>query len=220
MLAFVLMYYNVAFETQHTTHNTHHTTQGVAAVLLPTSILPPCTVSECNHPDGTLKSHLDEVRAHAHMHICTCIFHMCNAHAIHIHIIWQRKIKIKNSEKHLCVSKDVYACACTVVFAWQHVNVLSKEGLHDACCMRVHYELNLQLPNSNWTLDSQRERVPLFPSYIRQTEHAPCAGLPGLSIPAGLDRRGLPVGLELDGPVWSDMNLLAVGWAVEELLSA
>ena len=41
----------------------------------------------------------------------------------------------------------------------------------------------------------------------------------GCSIPAGLDKTGLPVGLELDGPAWSDSHLLAVGCAVEEILA-
>jgi len=37
----------------------------------------------------------------------------------------------------------------------------------------------------------------------------------GLSLPAGLTKSNLPVGLELDGPVGSDRRLLAIGMAIE-----
>jgi aspartyl-tRNA(Asn)/glutamyl-tRNA(Gln) amidotransferase subunit A len=40
------------------------------------------------------------------------------------------------------------------------------------------------------------------------------AGLPGLSIPCGLDA-GLPVGLQLVGPAFSENRLLAAGHALE-----
>ena len=41
------------------------------------------------------------------------------------------------------------------------------------------------------------------------------AGLPGLVLPAGLTRDGLPVALELDGPSGADRELLALGLALE-----
>jgi aspartyl-tRNA(Asn)/glutamyl-tRNA(Gln) amidotransferase subunit A len=41
------------------------------------------------------------------------------------------------------------------------------------------------------------------------------AGLPGLVVPAGLVR-GLPVGLQLLGPVGSEETLLRVGYAYEQ----
>ena len=41
-----------------------------------------------------------------------------------------------------------------------------------------------------------------------------------LSLPAGLTAGGLPVGLELDGPLGSDTRLIAIGMAVESLLGA
>ena len=43
-------------------------------------------------------------------------------------------------------------------------------------------------------------------------------GLPGLVIPADLNREGLPVCLELDGPSGSDRKLLTIGRAVERVL--
>jgi indoleacetamide hydrolase len=57
-------------------------------------------------------------------------------------------------------------------------------------------------------------------AYLRNTEPAASAGLPGLSLPAGLTADGLPVGIELDGPSGSDRRLLAIGIACETLLGA
>jgi mandelamide amidase len=62
------------------------------------------------------------------------------------------------------------------------------------------------------------KKVPTFPTFIRNTDPGSNAGIPGLSVPAGLTQTGLPVGLELDGPVGSDRKLLAIGLALEKLL--
>ena len=66
------------------------------------------------------------------------------------------------------------------------------------------------------TIELGGERVPTFPTFIRNTDPGSNAGIPGLSLPTGLTSTGLPVGMELDGPVGSDLRLLAVGAAVEE----
>ncbi|WP_322053476.1 indoleacetamide hydrolase [Paraburkholderia bannensis] len=55
-------------------------------------------------------------------------------------------------------------------------------------------------------------------AYLRNTDPASNAGIPGLALPAGLTEAGLPVGLELDGPSGSDRRLLAIGLAFEEIL--
>jgi Asp-tRNA(Asn)/Glu-tRNA(Gln) amidotransferase A subunit family amidase len=57
-------------------------------------------------------------------------------------------------------------------------------------------------------------------AYLRNTDPASNAGIPGLSLPAGLTAEGLPVGLELDGPLGSDRRLLAIGVAFEQVLGA
>jgi mandelamide amidase len=41
---------------------------------------------------------------------------------------------------------------------------------------------------------------------------------PGIALPAGVDRDGLPIGIELDGPLRADRELLAVALAVERAL--
>lgn len=54
-----------------------------------------------------------------------------------------------------------------------------------------------------------------FGTCIRNTDPCTNAGIPSLSIPAGLTAGGLPVGMEIDGPLGSDTNLLAIGMAIE-----
>jgi mandelamide amidase len=62
------------------------------------------------------------------------------------------------------------------------------------------------------------QRVPTFATYIRNTDPSSNAGVPGISIPAGLTADGLPVGLELDGPALGDRRLIALARAVEQVL--
>ena len=57
-------------------------------------------------------------------------------------------------------------------------------------------------------------------AFLRNTDPASTSGIPGLSLPAGLSASGLPVGLELDGPLGSDRRLLAIGVAIEQTLGA
>ena len=63
------------------------------------------------------------------------------------------------------------------------------------------------------------QRCPTFPTCIRNTDPGSNAGIPGVTLPAGL-AAGLPVGLALDGPVGSDRGLLAIAAAIEAILPA
>lgn len=68
------------------------------------------------------------------------------------------------------------------------------------------------------TIELNGRQVPTFPTHIRNTSPASVAGIPGLSLPAGLSNSGLPIGIELDGPAWNDNRLLSLGLAIEKLL--
>ena len=59
------------------------------------------------------------------------------------------------------------------------------------------------------------QQTPVFTAFIRNTDPGSLAGIPGISVPAGRTRAGLPVGLELDGPAGSDRHLLAVAALLE-----
>ncbi len=60
--------------------------------------------------------------------------------------------------------------------------------------------------------------VPTFDTMIRNTDPGSNAGIPGLSLFAGMTPGGLPVGLEIDGPVGSDAKLLGLGLSIEGIL--
>jgi mandelamide amidase len=60
-------------------------------------------------------------------------------------------------------------------------------------------------------------------SYLALANHtvsASSVGLPGISLPVGLSRAGLPIGLELDAPLGRDRALLALARKIEGVLGA
>jgi mandelamide amidase len=60
--------------------------------------------------------------------------------------------------------------------------------------------------------------VDTFATMIRNTDPGSNAGIPGLALPAGMTSGGLPVGIEIDGPLGSDRRLLSIGLAFETVL--
>lgn len=67
------------------------------------------------------------------------------------------------------------------------------------------------------TVELNGQQQPTFLTFIRNTDPGSNAGLPGVTLPAGLSC-GLPVGLALDGPAGSDRRLLGIATAVEAVL--
>src|SRR3954453_13497908 len=60
-------------------------------------------------------------------------------------------------------------------------------------------------------------------SYLALADHtlsASSVGLPGISLPVGLSRAGLPIGIELDAPLGSDRRLLNLARGIEGILGA
>ncbi len=53
--------------------------------------------------------------------------------------------------------------------------------------------------------------------YLNDVFTVPCslAGLPGMSVPAGLDSKGLPLGLQIIGRPWDEETVLRVGGVIE-----
>ncbi|WP_353217892.1 amidase family protein [Sandarakinorhabdus sp.] len=67
-------------------------------------------------------------------------------------------------------------------------------------------------------IDIGSASVPFTTAIARNISPASTLGLPALVLPCGLTAGGLPVAIEIDGPVGSDRRLLAIGMAVEALL--
>lgn len=63
-------------------------------------------------------------------------------------------------------------------------------------------------------------KLDTFQTYIRNTDPASNAGIPAISIPAGVTSDGLPVGVELECSVGSDNNLLSIALGIERALDA
>ncbi len=68
------------------------------------------------------------------------------------------------------------------------------------------------------TVELNGEQVPTFPSFVRNGDPSSNAGIPSLSIPAGLASNGLPVGLSIDGPEGLDDRVLAIGSLLESII--
>jgi Asp-tRNA(Asn)/Glu-tRNA(Gln) amidotransferase A subunit family amidase len=60
--------------------------------------------------------------------------------------------------------------------------------------------------------------APTLATYIRNLGPGSAAGIPGLSLPAGMTRAGLPIGIAIDGPQGADQQLLTICLAIESAL--
>lgn len=69
------------------------------------------------------------------------------------------------------------------------------------------------------TVDLNGVAVPTFGGFIRNTDPASNAAIPGISLPVALSPDGLPVGMELDGAAGSDEVLLAIAAAIEPVFA-
>jgi Asp-tRNA(Asn)/Glu-tRNA(Gln) amidotransferase A subunit family amidase len=68
------------------------------------------------------------------------------------------------------------------------------------------------------SVEIRERKVPFFTVVGRNIAPGSTAGLPGLVLPAGLTKAGLPVGIEFDGPAGTDRTLLAIGVSLERAL--
>ncbi|MBV9725091.1 MAG: twin-arginine translocation signal domain-containing protein [Gammaproteobacteria bacterium] len=73
-------------------------------------------------------------------------------------------------------------------------------------------------PESNVAIGDRQ--VSLFTALARNITPTAAAAFPGLVVPAGLTRSGLPVGIELDAEGGSDRTLLALGMTIAGVLGS
>lgn len=67
------------------------------------------------------------------------------------------------------------------------------------------------------TVSINGRSVRTLEAYLRNTDPSAVAGLPSISVPAGLTPSGLPIGLSFDGPPGTDATVMALAEAFEQL---
>jgi aspartyl-tRNA(Asn)/glutamyl-tRNA(Gln) amidotransferase subunit A len=96
------------------------------------------------------------------------------------------------------------------------VRALIKRDFDEAFDQGVDAILTPATPSAAFGLGEMAEADPVQ-MYLNDvfTVTVNLAGLPGISVPAGLDKQGLPLGLQLIGRPWEEGDLLNVAYALE-----
>jgi len=114
------------------------------------------------------------------------------------------------------ISQDVYEAALGARAQLQALYASYFADNHVAAMLFPTTVLPARPIGQDATVELNGQQVNTFLTYIRNTDSGAVAGIPGLALPAGLTRSGLPVGMELDGPMGSDRLLLGIGLALEK----
>ncbi len=98
----------------------------------------------------------------------------------------------------------------------RRVRSLIKKDFENAFNDGVDAILTPATPSSAFGLGEMTEADPVQ-MYLNDifTVTVNLAGLPGISVPAGLDKQGLPLGLQLIGQPWEEGDLLNTAYALE-----
>jgi aspartyl-tRNA(Asn)/glutamyl-tRNA(Gln) amidotransferase subunit A len=99
----------------------------------------------------------------------------------------------------------------------QKVRTLIKQDFEAVFGSGVDAILTPTTPNAAFELGAKSDLSPIE-MYLNDifTVTANMAGLPGISVPAGSDSRGLPLGLQVLGPAFEEETLFAVGKVIED----
>ena len=97
------------------------------------------------------------------------------------------------------------------------VRALIKKDFDDVFATGIDSILTPTTPSAAFALGGMAEADPLE-MYLNDvfTVTVNLAGLPGISVPAGLDKQGLPLGLQLIGRPWEEADLLNSAYALEQ----
>ncbi len=97
------------------------------------------------------------------------------------------------------------------------VRALIKKDFEDAFAQGVDAILTPATPSSAFGLGEMKDADPVK-MYLNDvfTVTVNLAGLPGIAVPAGLDSKGLPLGLQLIGRPWEEGDLLNTAYALEK----
>ncbi|MGR3313383.1 Asp-tRNA(Asn)/Glu-tRNA(Gln) amidotransferase subunit GatA [Roseovarius indicus] len=97
------------------------------------------------------------------------------------------------------------------------VRTLIKKDFEDVFAEGIDAILTPATPSAAFGLGEMAEADPVQ-MYLNDvfTVTVNLAGLPGIAVPAGLDRQGLPLGLQLIGRPWEEGDLLNTAYALEQ----
>ncbi|MGR3677965.1 MAG: Asp-tRNA(Asn)/Glu-tRNA(Gln) amidotransferase subunit GatA [Paracoccaceae bacterium] len=96
------------------------------------------------------------------------------------------------------------------------VRTLIKKDFEDVFAAGIDAILTPATPSAAFGLGEMADADPLQ-MYLNDvfTVTVNLAGLPGITVPAGLDKQGLPLGLQLIGKPWEEGDLLNTAYALE-----
>ncbi len=96
------------------------------------------------------------------------------------------------------------------------VRALIKKDFEDVFAQGVEAILTPATPSSAFALGQEfDDPVQMYLNDVF-TVTVNLAGLPGIAVPAGLDKSGLPLGLQLIGRPWEEADLLNTAYAIEK----
>ncbi len=98
----------------------------------------------------------------------------------------------------------------------RRVRTLIKKDFEDVFAAGIDAILTPATPSAAFGLGEMTEADPVQ-MYLNDvfTVTVNLAGLPGISVPAGVDKQGLPLGLQLIGKPWEEGDLLNTAYALE-----
>ncbi|SDP61304.1 aspartyl/glutamyl-tRNA(Asn/Gln) amidotransferase subunit A [Phyllobacterium sp. YR620] len=100
----------------------------------------------------------------------------------------------------------------------QKVRTLIKKDFEDAFHAGVHAILTPATPSAAFGIADQDMAADPVKMYLNDifTVTVNMAGLPGIAVPAGLDAKGLPLGLQLIGRPFDEETLFQAGYVIEQ----
>ncbi|MFL5002024.1 MAG: amidase family protein, partial [Xanthobacteraceae bacterium] len=99
----------------------------------------------------------------------------------------------------------------------QKVRTLIKQDFETAFAAGIHAILTPATPSAAFGIAEKSADDPVA-MYLNDvfTVTVNMAGLPGIAVPAGLDRQGLPLGLQLIGRPFDEERLFALAHVIEQ----
>ena len=99
----------------------------------------------------------------------------------------------------------------------QKVRTLIKQDFEKVFADGIDQILTPATPSAAFGLGEMKDADPIK-MYLNDvfTVTVNLAGLPGVSVPAGLDHQGLPLGLQLIGQPWGEADMLNTAYALEQ----